>query len=238
MSDLEVLVELQELDTRLSQLDHKSKTLPEFDRLAELEAGDKELQRSFAEIEVGLSVLRNNQNEREIEIQQLEDKIAKATSSLYGGDMTSPKEAALLQSEIDSIAGRQSLLEDQVIDLMEQIEPYATEEERIETARRVCQNAIKESQERISAALSEIAVERSSVEQEKQDVEQRAGNELVIVYENNKKRMGDHTAVGRLVGTSCGACFLEIAAVEIDRIRRLPSDQPSECPECGALLVR
>ena len=238
MSGLEVLVELQELDTRLSQLDHKSKTLPEFDRLAELEAGDKELQSSFAEIEVGLSVLRNNQNEREIEIQQLEDKIAKATSSLYGGDMTSPKEAALLQSEIDSITGRQSLLEDQVIDLMEQIEPYAAEEERIETARRVCQNAIKESQERISAALSEIAVERSSVEQEKQDVEQRAGNELVIVYENNKKRMGDHTAVGRLVGTSCGACFLEIAAVEIDRIRRLPSDQPSECPECGALLVR
>ena len=134
MSGLEVLVELQELDTRLSQLDHKSKTLPEFDRLAELEAGDKELQSSFAEIEVGLSVLRNNQNEREIEIQQLEDKIAKATSSLYGGDMTSPKEAALLQSEIDSIAGRQSLLEDQVIDLMEQIEPYATEEERFQSA--------------------------------------------------------------------------------------------------------
>ena len=69
---------------------------------------------------------------------------------------------------------------------MEQIEPHATEEERIETARRVCQNAIKESQERISVALSEIAVERSSVEQEKQDVEQRAGNELVIVYENTR----------------------------------------------------
>ena len=63
MSGLEVLVELQELDTRLSQLDHKSRTLPELDRLAELEAGDRELQSSFAEIEVGLSALRNNQND-------------------------------------------------------------------------------------------------------------------------------------------------------------------------------
>ena len=42
MSDLEVLVELQELDTRLSQLDHKSETLPDFDHLAELEAGDRD----------------------------------------------------------------------------------------------------------------------------------------------------------------------------------------------------
>ena len=73
---------------------------------------------------------------------------------------------------------------------------------------------------------------------EKRGVETRAGSDLVKLYEDNRRRMGDHTAVGRLVGTSCGACFLEIAAVEIDRIRRLPSDQPSECPECGALVVR
>ena len=94
MSDLEVLVELQELDTRLSQLDHKCKTLPELAHLAKLEAEDRQLQSDFAEIELELSALRNNQNDRETEIQQLEDKIAKATSSLYGGDMTSPKEAA------------------------------------------------------------------------------------------------------------------------------------------------
>lgn len=238
MSELEVLVELQELDTRLSQLDHKSKTLPELSQRATLEAEERQLQSDLAKVELELSVLRNTQNDREIEIEQLEDKVAKATSSLYGGDMTSPKEAAALQGEIDSIARRQSLLEDQIIDLMEQIEPYATEEARIETARTVCNEAIKEIQDKISAALSEIDAERSSVEQEKQSVERRAGSELVVLYENNRKRMGDHTAVGRLAGTSCGACFLEIAAVEIDRIRRLPSDQPSECPECGALLVR
>ena len=91
MSELEVLVELQELDTRLSQLAHRSKTLPEYEQLAILQAEDSELKNSFDEIEVELSALRRSQNDREAEIQQLEDKIAKATSSLYGGDMTSPK---------------------------------------------------------------------------------------------------------------------------------------------------
>ena len=121
---------------------------------------------------------------------------------------------------------------------MEQIEPYATEETRISTARSNCQEAITVIEGEIAAALSEVESERESVVEEKRGVETRAGSNLVKLYEDNRKRMGDHTAVGRLVGTSCGACFLEIAAVEIDRIRRLPSDQPSECPECGALVVR
>jgi len=238
LSELEVLVELQELDTRLSQLDHRSKTLPEHGQLVTLKAEDENLQSSFKEIETDLSLLRQSQNDREVEIQQLEDKIAKATSSLYGGDMTSPKEAAALQSEIDSLLRRQSILEDQIIELMEKIEPYATEEGRIETARSACQEAISATTEKIAAVLLEIEDERDAVSNEQRGVEERAGNELVKLYEDNRKRMGNHTAVGRLVGTSCGACFLEIAAVEIDRIRRLSSDQPSECPECGALLVR
>ncbi len=238
LSELEVLVELQELDTRLSQLAHRSKTLPEYEQLEALQAEDGELQHSFDEIEVELSTLRQSQSDREAEIQQLEDKVAKATSSLYGGDMTSPKEAAVLQSEIDSLSKRQSILEDQIIELMERIEPYATEETRIERARANCQQSVAAIEAKIASALSEIENQRESVMGEKREAETRAGSELVKLYEDNRQRMGDHTAVGRLVGTSCGACFLEIAAVEIDRIRRLPSDQPSECPECGALVVR
>ncbi len=152
--------------------------------------------------------------------------------------MTSPKEAAVLQSEIDSLSKRQSILEDQIIELMERIEPYATEETRIERARANCQQSVAAIEAKIASALSEIENQRESVMGEKREAETRAGSELVKLYEDNRQRMGDHTAVGRLVGTSCGACFLEIAAVEIDRIRRLPSDQPSECPECGALVVR
>ena len=71
MSELEVLVELQELDTRLSQLTHRSKTLPEYEQLATLQAEDSELKNSFGEIEVELSTLRQSQNDREAEIQQL-----------------------------------------------------------------------------------------------------------------------------------------------------------------------
>ena len=238
MSELEVLVELQELDTRLSQLAHRAATLPEREQLALVQAQDSKLQHELAQLAGQLTALRQSQSDREIEIQHLEDKVAKATSSLYGGEMTSPKEATALQSEIDSLSGRQSLFEDQIIEIMEEIEPFAKEESRIEAERSDFQVQISDLEQRISVQVTEIESEQESVTAEKRAAEDRAGPQLSALYVENRKRMGDHTAVGRLVGTSCGACFLEIAAVEIDRVRRLPSNEPSECPECGALLVR
>jgi len=238
LSELEVLVELQELDTRLSQLAHRAATLPEREQLVLVQEQDSKLQHELAQLAGQLTALRQSQSDREIEIQHLEDKVAKATSSLYGGEMTSPKEATALQSEIDALSGRQSLLEDQIIEIMEEIEPFAKEESRIEAARSDFQLQISDLEQRISAQATEIESEQESVTAEKRAAEDRAGPQLSALYVENRKRMGDHTAVGRLVGTSCGACFLEIAAVEIDRVRRLPSNEPSECPECGALLVR
>ena len=238
LSELEVLVELQELDTRLSQLTHRAATLPEREELIRIQEEDSKLQQDLNQLAGQLTVLRKSQSDREAEIQHLEDKVAKATSSLYGGEMTSPKEATALQSEIDSLSGRQSLLEDQIIEIMEEIEPFAKEESRIEATRTELRTQIADLEHRISAQVTEIESEQHSVTAEKSEVEDRAGPRLSALYTENRKRMGDHTAIGRLVGTSCGACFLEIAAVEIDRIRRLPDDEPSECPECGALLVR
>ena len=238
MSELEVLVELQELDIRLSQLAHRSVTLPEHQEIAELRDEDKKLQQEIAEVLTHLEVLRKSQGEREAEVQDLEDKIAKSTSALYGGEMTSPKEATALQSEIDSISRRQSVLEDQIIEVMEQIEPFALEEARIVSQRNAGGESRQKLEKQLAETQDEIEGQREAVIKARVHLEERAGADLVALYEQNRIRMGDHTAVGRLVGTSCGACFLGISAVELDRIRRLPSNEPSECPECGALLIR
>ena len=233
-----MLVELQELDTRLAQLSHRFATLPEHKKISEVRGEEEKLEEQLDEIMIELKVLRQSQIDREAEVQGLEDKIAKSTSALYGGAITSPKDATAMQSEIESISRRQAILEDQIIELMEQIEPFALEEAEIEAQRRVGGEKLHHLEEQLAVAQAEIEVEQLAASTERTQIEERAGNDLVALYERNRTRMGDHTAVGRLVGTSCGACFLGISAVEIDRIRRLPSNEPSECPECGALLIR
>ena len=233
-----MLVELQEVDTRLAQLSHRFATLPEYQKITEVRGEGLNLEEQLDEIMIELKVLRQSQIDREAEVQGLEDKIAKSTSALYGGAITSPKDATAMQNEIESISRRQAVLEDQIIELMEQIEPFALKEAEIEAQRSLGGEKLRNLEDQLAVAQAEIEVEQRAVSTERAQIEERAGDDLVALYERNRNRMGDHTAVGRLVGTSCGACFLGISAVEIDRIRRLPSNEPSECPECGALLIR
>jgi predicted nucleic acid-binding Zn-ribbon protein len=41
----------------------------------------------------------------------------------------------------------------------------------------------------------------------------------------------------RLVGDHCDGCHLVLSSVEIERIRRLPPDELTTCPECDRILV-
>ena len=68
MSELEVLVELQELDTRIGQLSYRSDNLPEHEQLMTLKGEDATLQSAIELLLVDLEVLRKDQQDREDEI--------------------------------------------------------------------------------------------------------------------------------------------------------------------------
>ena len=54
LSELEVLVELQELDTRLSQLTHRAATLPEREELIRIQEQDSKLQQDLNQLALSL----------------------------------------------------------------------------------------------------------------------------------------------------------------------------------------
>ena len=61
--------------------------------------------------------------------------------------------------------------------------------------------------------------------------------ELLAEYEALRPAVGG-IAIARLVGGSCGGCHLGLSAVEVDRIKKLPPEEPAHCEECGRLLAR
>jgi hypothetical protein len=61
-------------------------------------------------------------------------------------------------------------------------------------------------------------------------------DDLVQRYEKLRSRMGG-VGAARLVGDHCDGCHLVLSSVEIERIRRLPPDQLTTCPECDRILV-
>ena len=61
-------------------------------------------------------------------------------------------------------------------------------------------------------------------------------DELSQRYEGLRSRLGG-VGAARLAGDRCDGCHLTLSSVEVERIRRLPPDQLSSCPECDRILV-
>ena len=61
--------------------------------------------------------------------------------------------------------------------------------------------------------------------------------ELLKEYEQIRKQPG-RVGVALLSGSTCRGCHLDLPAVEVDRIKKLPNDTLINCEECSCILVR
>ena len=237
MSRLDHLLDLQAIDTTVDQLRHRRARLPERAELeaqARTEAGARE---EAAAVEERREVIARDQRRLEDHVAGIEEKRATLNGQLYGESMTSPKEALTLQDELQSLERRQHGLEDEELELMELAEPLtaqATElAERIEAlgAERAAIQA------RLEAAEAEIDGELATLEADRVAATEAIEDELLELYERLRKSQGG-IAVARLSGAVCGGCHLSLPAASVDRIKRVPADEPAYCDECGRLLVR
>jgi len=237
MSDLERLLDLQVHDTEADQLRHRRATLPQRTTLTELSAKEKALEAEVAEPQVERDGLAREQKRIEDEVSMVEEKIALVDRQLYGEGITSPKEAQALQADLESLRRRQSSLEDNVLALMEEIEPI--DFVLAETAHAV--GALNDDRASVNQSLSEaeVAIDAElAVNISGRDVLLGSVPTAMLADYQRIRSVSGGIVVARLQGSTCQGCFLTLAAGEVDALRRLPENEIVNCPECGRLLVR
>ena len=116
------LLELAELDTELSRLDPRRRTLPENAEFEAAQQRDAELRDELATLEATGSDLTRDQAKAERDVDLVRTRIERDRARLDAGQVSSPKELENLQSEIVSLGRRQGDLEEIVLDLMERRE--------------------------------------------------------------------------------------------------------------------
>ena len=237
MTRWDTLLVVQDHDTHIDQLVHRSETLPVRASLAEMEARIAEVDSRIAEVDGRLGDLGRSQQRLEDEIASLREKQAQADKQLYSGTTNNPRELQALQDDIDSIKRRIAKLEDDELEVMEATEPVDAERKALEAERADLDGKAgglrAELTEAVAAIDAELASERSQRDAAAADVDA----ELLTEYEGLRKRAGG-IAIARLVGSTCQGCHLALSAVEIDRIRKLSPEERVTCEECGRLLVR
>jgi predicted nucleic acid-binding Zn-ribbon protein len=235
MSDLEGLLRVQELDTAADQLRHRRANLPERALLEESLGASADADGAHAEATRRSRELAAAQERLEEEIAGLEARAEHVSRALSTG--TVPRELQALQEELDGIRRRQRHLEDQELELMEQAEPVEADRVRLEAERTEHDGRAATYLAAIAEAEAAIDSELAERTSEREDAAAAVPAALLGEYESLRKRMGG-VAAARLVGGTCQGCHLSLSAVEVDRIKHLPPDEPVHCEECGRLLVR
>lgn len=231
------LLDLQEIDRAIMRLEERRANLPHRSEVARIESELTELVEIIDRLRRELDALVAERRRLEDELASLEEKISREEKRLYGGGVTSPKEALALQEELRSLGQHKGVLEERVIEYLEREEPLVDERDRLEARRAVLEEELGEARDVLTAQERELDVQ---LEQERgRRAEAAAGipEELLTHYESLRARLGG-VAASRLVGVSCSGCNLSLSAVFLDEIRHLPPDALVHCDECGRILIR
>lgn len=229
------LLEVQVLDTTLAQLEHRRATLPEHARLrelaVELEAAQSEVVRTATAHEDVQRELRKADSD----VQMVRDRVARDQSRLDVG-VGSAKDLQGIQHELESLARRQSILEDEELEVMERAESaeQAVGKAREQEAELTEQIEIVTSQRDDKEA--DIAMERDRVGAARTPVVEVVGSDLVALYDKIRARSGSGAAP--LTARRCNGCNMELHNTDLSRIREAAEDEVLRCEECGRILVR
>jgi uncharacterized protein len=236
VTDQNNLIELQRIDSAISQANHRLKALPEHQQLvaiqAKLVAGAAELATAEAELaDVAIDLRRS-----EVEVEQVADRMTKDEARLSGGQ-ASPKELEQLQHELGTLAKRKSELEDGELEIMIRHDGANQKVETLKSDEDGLKKLELELNIRLENAKTEIDREIALKNSERTLLVPKIDTALIELYEK-VKASGSGIGAALLIGNTCDGCRLAINAVEMERIKSLDSEEVLRCEECRRILVR
>lgn len=237
VSALPTLLEVQALDTSAEQLVHRRESLPARAELAAVTAEEARLQLAHGEVSDEAHELERSQRRLEDEVASLEEKASTTDRQLYGGTVTAPRELQALQDEASALRRRISVLEDELLGIMEQLEPVSAEVARLGAAQEDAAARAVQLRADITAAVKAIDEELAEVRSCRQALAASVPQDLLARYERIRERSGG-VGIARLDDHRCTGCHLVLPNREVDELRRLPADAIVLHDECGRLLVR
>lgn len=231
------LLDVQALDTRLTQLAHKRDTLPEHEEIQRLDADLAQLRDLLVAAQTEESDTAREQTKAEQDVDQVRQRATRDQKRLDSGAVTNPKDLESLQSEITSLAKRQGDLEDVVLEVMERRE--SAQERAAELTERVesVGTRVQEATTRRDTALAEIDAEISSVRTEREKQSAVVPGDLLKLYDKIREREGG-VGAAKLFQRRCEGCRLELNITEMNEVREAPSDEVVRCENCRRILVR
>ncbi|HHV62016.1 MAG TPA: hypothetical protein GXX51_05180 [Firmicutes bacterium] len=233
--EIECLFNLQRLDKRRAELEHKLRSLPVAAEVREIAGTISRDEAVIREMVGELAAMKKGQKEKEWELAEITKNQAAIQKKLYGGEVTNPREIGGLEVKLNNIEICKRKLEDDLVGLMERIE--ATEEtlkqktEMLAEKRRLLESLesdLRGQEGEIRDELAALAVQREAVASE-------VTGGLLAIYEQLLRSKGG-LAVAGVRGDICGGCHVALPTFVIMQLKA--GGRVVRCENCGRILFR
>jgi len=229
------LLDVQGVDTRLAQIAHRRRTLPEHGELASLSQRSSTLRDELVGAQTKASDVARELGKAEADVELVSQRLARDQARLLAGQ-GGHKELESLQHEVETLTRRQSALEDVELEIMERHEELSATVERLSAERAGLQAQVDDVTARRDAAIAALDDEALQLTRERVGMVAGLDAALLALYE--KIRAGGGTGAAMLRQRRCEGCRMELNPQDLERIRSAADDQVVRCEECGGILVR
>ncbi|GAA2741210.1 zinc ribbon domain-containing protein [Kitasatospora cinereorecta] len=231
------LLDLQAFDSRLDQLAHKRRTLPEHAEIEKVGADHTALKDLVVAAQAQLGDTTRELTKAEQDVDQVRTRAARNQQRMDSGAVTSPKDLENLQHENASLAKRQSDLEDVVLEVMERLESSQTRVTELTARLEHSSVVLTEAEGRRDAKFAELDTEVDKVKRDREAVAAVIPADLMKVYLRLREQQGG-VGAARLYQRRCEGCRTEFSITEFNAIKAEPTDKVLRCENCGRILVR
>ncbi|MCX5679169.1 MAG: C4-type zinc ribbon domain-containing protein [Candidatus Omnitrophica bacterium] len=226
---VKLLVELQELDTHIQRMEGELESVPL--EIKDMEEGFKSKTAYLKKLEDESKSLVLNRKAKEGELEAKEGIVKKYQSQLY--QIKTNKEYSALQDEIGRAKADGSVIEEDIIRLMDAIDAknkdILKEKEVVKTE----EVKLAEDKKRLEAQAASVKTELEGVKIKRSELAARIDQKSLSKYERLLKNK-DGLAIVPVANEACQGCFRILPPQVINEIRM--KDNLVVCDSCARIL--
>jgi hypothetical protein len=230
------LLAVQDLDTSITQMEHRRDALVESSGLANVEAELASLGAVQADAASRRAVLTATQKGLEDQIAGITARRDLVEKRLYAATGSSARDLQAMNEEVKHLTDRRAELEEQELVAMLEADPIDAELAALRERMGPLQVKAKELREQVEQERLEIDAAIASAAGTRAAEAAQLPAALSDRYEKLRARLKGMGAA-RLIGSHCDGCHLELPSMEVERIRALPAGEVATCEQCGRILI-
>ena len=230
------LLAVQDLDTSITQMEHRRDGLSETSGLTAVLAELAGLEAEQTDAAGRRAALTATQKSLEDQIAGITERRDHVEKRLYAATGASARDLQAMNEEVKHLTDRRAELEELELVAMLDADPIDAELAALRERMAPLEVKAKELQEQVERERLELDGAIASAVGTRAAEAAQLPTALSDRYETLRARLKG-TGAARLIGSHCDGCHLELPSMEVERIRALPPGEVATCEQCGRILI-